>query len=193
MKALIILSVMVTTLTFAACNSNNSNETATKTGTTGTKASESIGVAKTGTVNDILNGYLALKNALASDNANEAAGAAVAIAESLDKLNDTTLNPEQKQTYDKLKADIKDNAEHIKGSAAEIAHQREHFDILSAEIIALVDAVGTSQTLYKAYCPMYNNKNGAYWLSETKEVKNPYYGKEMLTCGEVREEIKPRS
>jgi hypothetical protein len=38
---------------------------------------------------------------------------------------------------------------------------------------------------------MYNDKKGAIWLSETKEIKNPYYGKKMLTCGNVKEEITP--
>lgn len=37
---------------------------------------------------------------------------------------------------------------------------------------------------------MYNNDKGAYWLAETKEVKNPYFGQKMLTCGEVQEELK---
>jgi len=30
---------------------------------------------------------------------------------------------------------------------------------------------------------------GAYWLSATKEIKNPYYGDAMLTCGETKEVI----
>jgi hypothetical protein len=37
---------------------------------------------------------------------------------------------------------------------------------------------------------MYNNGKGASWLSETKEVKNPYMGKSMPTCGTLKEEIK---
>ena len=37
---------------------------------------------------------------------------------------------------------------------------------------------------------MYNNNKGAIWLSSTKEVKNPYLGKAMSTCGEVQEELK---
>jgi hypothetical protein len=30
----------------------------------------------------------------------------------------------------------------------------------------------------------------AYWLSQTDKVANPYYGKEMDECGEVKETIK---
>jgi hypothetical protein len=37
---------------------------------------------------------------------------------------------------------------------------------------------------------MYNNNKGAIWLSETKEIKNPYLGKDMDTCGSAKEELK---
>lgn len=33
------------------------------------------------------------------------------------------------------------------------------------------------------------NGKGAYWLSESEEIKNPYYGEVMLTCGETKEVI----
>jgi hypothetical protein len=37
---------------------------------------------------------------------------------------------------------------------------------------------------------MYNNNKGADWISEKKEISNPYLGKEMPTCGTVKEELK---
>jgi hypothetical protein len=37
---------------------------------------------------------------------------------------------------------------------------------------------------------MYNENKGAMWISEMKEVKNPYFGAKMLTCGTVEEVIK---
>jgi hypothetical protein len=36
---------------------------------------------------------------------------------------------------------------------------------------------------------MYNEGKDGYWISETKDVKNPYYGSEMLTCGRMVEAI----
>jgi Cu(I)/Ag(I) efflux system membrane fusion protein len=41
------------------------------------------------------------------------------------------------------------------------------------------------QKLYRVICPMAFNEQGAYWLSEFKEIKNPYFGKKMLSCGEI--------
>jgi len=31
--------------------------------------------------------------------------------------------------------------------------------------------------------------NGANWLSESKEISNPYLGQSMPTCGTVKEEL----
>jgi len=51
-------------------------------------------------------------------------------------------------------------------------------------------AFGGGQVLYKDFCPMYNDGKGAFWLSETKKISNPYFGKSMSTCGVVKEEMK---
>jgi len=42
-----------------------------------------------------------------------------------------------------------------------------------------------SGAIYKQYCPMAFNGKGAYWLSDSKEVRNPYFGDQMLKCGVV--------
>jgi hypothetical protein len=44
-------------------------------------------------------------------------------------------------------------------------------------------------SVYVAYCPMANNNEGANWLSNDKEIKNPYFGDKMLRCGSVKETI----
>ncbi len=47
-----------------------------------------------------------------------------------------------------------------------------------------------SGAVYKQYCPMAFNGKGAYWLSNSNEVRNPYFGDQMLKCGVVEKEIK---
>ncbi len=42
-------------------------------------------------------------------------------------------------------------------------------------------------TAYYQFCPMANDSGGAYWISESKEIKNPYFGDKMLGCGETKE------
>ena len=194
MKTIVLSGIMVVTIGFISCsnNENSTESTSANKETTSQAAStnNTIEQAKSGTINDVVSGYLSLKNALTNDNANEAASAAKGINESLAKVNESALDADQKKVYDDVKDDIKEHAQHIADNSSKIDHQREHFDLLSRDMIDLVKAIGSSQTLYRDFCPMYNNKKGAYWLSETKEIKNPYYGKEMLKCGEVKEEIK---
>ena len=45
---------------------------------------------------------------------------------------------------------------------------------------------GSKQKLYQDFCPMANDGKGAIWISEVKEIKNPYYGAEMLSCGSLK-------
>jgi len=82
-----------------------------------------------------------------------------------------------------------EHAEHIAENGRKIDHQREHFEMLSKDIRDLTLIAGSDRTLYQAFCPMYNNKEGGVWLSASKEIKNPFFGNKMLKCGSVQQEI----
>jgi hypothetical protein len=195
MKIILLISVLAASVFYTACSNNSSSkESNTKNTDTSSQAANTNSKVQTneGTITDVIAGYLKLKDALTNDNGNDAASAAKEMGEALAKVNESVLTADQKKIYGDVKDDIKEHAEHIGANGSNIEHQREHFDMLSQDVIALVKAAGTSKTLYKDFCPMYNNKKGASWLSETKEIKNPYYGKEMPKCGEVKEEIKPK-
>lgn len=138
----------------------------------------------------IVEHYLRLKNAFVNDNTKDAATAGKELLDVMGKLDKSSLTGEQKKLYEDVEDDASEHAEHIGANAGNIEHQREHFDMLSKDFYDLVKAFGGGQILYKDYCPMYNDKKGAIWLSETKAIQNPYYGKKMLTCGSVKEEIK---
>lgn len=43
--------------------------------------------------------------------------------------------------------------------------------------------------VYLDYYPKYDGGKGGNWLSKEKGIKNPFYGKFMLTCGKVIEII----
>ena len=68
----------------------------------------------------------------------------------------------------------------------DINKQRQHFANLSNNMTILAKAVKlTADPIYKQYCPMKKTN----WLSNEKEIKNPYYGNAMLTCGNIAETI----
>ncbi len=72
-----------------------------------------------------------------------------------------------------------------------LENQRDHFVILNEHMVALaMNIEDPSNTIYVQKCPMANNNKGALWLSSTEDVRNPYYGDAMLTCGSVIEEIR---
>lgn len=66
--------------------------------------------------------------------------------------------------------------------------QRKAFSRLSEEMETIVRKNIKSGKVYKDYCPM-AFKEGAYWLSSIEDIRNPYYGARMLSCGKVEEVI----
>ena len=193
MMKTIVFSIATAAIVLSACgNSSNDTKEANKTADTATTATteSNNASAQNASVDEAVNAYLQLKNALTTDNGDGAASAGKQLHEAVLKLDNASFSADQKKVYDDVKDDIKEHAEHISTNAGKIAHQREHFDMLSKDMIDLVKVVKPSQTLYKDHCPMFNDNKGADWLSEVKDIKNPYYGKKMLECGEMKEEIK---
>lgn len=147
------------------------------------------GDQKTSKATAILDNYLQLKNALVADNSEAAATAGKTLFEDLGKFDQSSIVEAQKQEVIEIIDDAREHAEHISTNSGKMDHQREHFETLSKDVEDLIAITGTDRKLYQTFCPMYNNKKGAIWLSETKEIKNPYYGSKMMTCGTVQKEI----
>ena len=74
-------------------------------------------------------------------------------------------------------------------ASTEIKVQRAAFIQLSSAMINSVKAFGINTEIYNQFCPMANNDKGANWLSFEENIKNPYFGDAMLTCGSVEEII----
>lgn len=194
MKKFFIAAIAVAAIVFTACNSNNNSNT--KEASEDTTASMSnnkeaaMAPGDNAPMKDIVTGYLQIKNALANDNGNDAASGGKAMVAAMSQINTAAFTDAQRKTFNDMQDDLKENAEHIGENAGKIDHQREHFEMLSQDMYDLVRTFNAGENLYKDYCPMYNKGKGAFWISETKEIKNPYLGKKMPDCGEVKEEIK---
>ncbi len=196
----IILGFAIAAASLTACNNNNATDTKQAEVKIDTPAVSVIQKAPDTTITpasipfpakDIIAGYLQLKNALAKDNGKDAATAGNAIVATLATVDIKSLSAEQMKSYMDIADDLKEHAEHIGANAGKIEHQREHFVMLSKDIADLIKTFGNGgQTLYKDYYLMANYGKGAVWISELKEIKNPYQGSKMLTCGSVKETIK---
>lgn len=134
-------------------------------------------------IDGIVNNYLKLKNALVKDDSKGAANASKLVVSAINDLNANALDTKLKTTYNDFAKEAKIHAEEIVLSAGKIESQRTHFAMLSKGINDLLNTFGTKQKLFQDYCPMYDQGKSGYWISEMKEIKNPYYGSEMLTCG----------
>lgn len=76
-------------------------------------------------------------------------------------------------------------------STDDIETQRTAFSTLSDNLYKSIKAYGLgTATAYYDFCPMAFNDQGGYWLSDNKEIRNPYFGDKMLKCGSVTEELK---
>jgi len=119
--------------------------------------------------------YIQLKDALVASKADEAKKFGAQLQQSLSALSNGKKGAAE--------------AGKIAGTE-KLADQRKAFSLLSNEMKTLVKASKpASGTLYLEYCPMANNNEGAFWLSNEKEIKNPYFGDKMLKCGSVKETI----
>lgn len=139
-------------------------------------------------IETIVKDYLALKNALTADDGKVAADAGKQLLGTLNGVDIKMIPGNKYNDYTEIADNAKENAEHISANAEKIGHQREHFASLSKDIADLIELFGTKQKLYEDHCPMFNDGKGAIWISETKEIKNPYYGSKMITCGSVKKE-----
>jgi len=188
----ILFSITVSTLFVAACNNDSPKDQASEKPSSDSTVQAGIKdrAATTGTsIDGLLNDYMRVKNALTKDNDKDAAAAGNAMAKTFASFDKTSLTAEQAKMYNDIEEDAKEHAQHIGSNAGNIKHQREHFETLSQEMYELVKTFGAGQKVYYTNCPMYNDNKGANWLSETKEIRNPYLGQSMPTCGSVKEEL----
>ncbi len=76
-------------------------------------------------------------------------------------------------------------------SSENMEGQRKAFEKLSEAVYDMAKESGFGETtIYKQYCPMAFGNKGAFWLSDSEEIMNPYFGDKMLRCGKVTETIK---
>lgn len=166
--------------TFMACTGTVKKETAVTDSTATADQAAEVNDVKLADpkTESIYKGYISLKNSLVAGNATAAHQTALDLATSLkafEGCENTALI-----------------AEKIAGTE-DIKVQRKEFTALSSDVIALFKHADIQQgSIYVQHCPMANNGDGGDWLSSEKKISNPYYGKEMLTCGAVLEVIKAK-
>ncbi len=193
----------VASVGFTACDSStNQSASENHQGHEGASAKEAVavdvpdygqaGAPMKASLTEMYNHYLHLKDALVAAKADEAKGAAQGLLTALDKTDASALTGEQKTFFDQHAGMIRQHAGAIAGGS-DLEAQRGQLDMLSTGAYSLLKAFGANdQTLYYQHCPMANNDKGGNWISQTSEIKNPYFGDKMLKCGETKETLASR-
>ncbi|HYX07530.1 MAG TPA: DUF3347 domain-containing protein, partial [Bacteroidales bacterium] len=133
--------------------------------------------------------YIDMKNAFVASDAPKVAKAASTVKDKLGNVNMELLSGDAHQQWMKQLNVMKENISTITGSK-DIAVQRKAFASFSDAFYHSIKAFGLENTeAYYQFCPMANNNKGAYWVSDIKEIKNPYFGEAMISCGETRDTI----
>lgn len=191
-----IVAIAIITFTVMSCKDNNKEKNSTDgvhsemnhDNSDGHRDGEKKEMAMKGDDNSqaVLNDYFNLKNALVADDNAKAKTLGATLATTLGNLDVlSNFSDTQKAELKDIIEDAVEHAEHI--SESDIDHQREHFKLLSKDVTDMVAIIGTEIKLYEQFCPMYDG--GTAWLSTKEEIRNPYYGSKMLTCGKVNREI----
>jgi len=140
-------------------------------------------IAQQSDITALNNHYLGIKNALTIEDGKIASEQALLLLKSVNTING--LNASEQKNWLAQKNKLIAAADAI-SKTIDVAKQREQLNELSLAIYAVLKSIKVNtSTFYYQYCPM----KKVYWVSNEKEIKNPYYGKKMLTCGSVKETI----
>jgi hypothetical protein len=122
-------------------------------------------------VKSVLSHYLAIQTNLANDSVQGLEQHAKAIA--------TAVKGDAMKT---LPSGVAAQAETL-AQAKDLKAARAAFKPFSASLIKyLADKKAGKGVYHEVYCPMAD----ASWLQTGKAIRNPYFGKEMLDCGELK-------
>ncbi|MFO7890045.1 MAG: efflux RND transporter periplasmic adaptor subunit [bacterium] len=134
--------------------------------------------------------YFKIQTALKDDNFNQALDGLRQLGENLKKADQHVTGDNQK--WMEYKSGLKEILQHIDHFQS-LAKVRKAFADISIQIINVQKQFGHTEkkTYYEIFCPMAFDNKGAYWLQSSEQINNPYFGAKMLSCGEIKSELKP--
>lgn len=188
-KFAFILNGLFLALSTQPVSANTPDHRNIKSSLTGTELEIVITAQQTNSMEKVYDQYFALKDALVRGDADQAAQFARTLMVELDAIQTDHSDPKKNALFITQRAEIKTAASAIAG-AKKISIQRTQFSALSDQMYALMKVFKPAYPVYLAHCPMFGDGHGANWISKENTIRNPYYGKRMMTCGKVKETLK---
>ena len=140
----------------------------------------------------LLKDYLALKSAMTRDDTARAMQQRRQLAERILSVNPESFTQKtarqrwhaHRDTLERLLTQLRN----VQG----LRRLRRVFVYISGQMVQIVEAFHPqNEPLYLQFCPMADDDKGAFWLSREEEIRNPYYGAQMLSCGNVEKALPP--
>ena len=141
-------------------------------------------------LNTLFDQYIALKDAFVQSDVKKAKQAAQVVNEALSKVDMNLLTGDARMQWMDISGTIINQIKLIE-SSGKLEDQRKAFSDFSDQFYKAIKTFGLmGKTAYYQFCPMAFDNKGAYWLSESKTILNPYFGEKMIDCGETKETLK---
>ena len=132
--------------------------------------------------------YLPLKDALVTSEGADASDKAEQLMEVIQEVDGSLVKQEALQAWTNDLKTLTISTQTIANSQS-LEQAREMFQPLSDQLYHSLKKFQVEVRGYRQYCPMAFDFKGAYWLSDSEQVINPYFGDEMLNCGNVEERL----
>ena len=138
---------------------------------------------------DVFDAYIPMKNAFVASDAEEIQKRAQLVRDNLQAVDMELLKGDAHMKWMGFLEVMNPEISAI-GNAADLSKQRIAFAKFNDAFYGALETFGLQHgTVYYQYCPMAIESKGAYWLSEIEEIRNPYFGDEMISCGETRDSL----
>jgi hypothetical protein len=151
-------------------------------------------------VSEVVTAYIALKDAFIDADTAKIRSQEKSFIAKIDSIKINELKKDTSGIFQSAQAqlgDIRSNGEAIISETA-ITEMRQDFRMVSENLFPLLKTIHyEGEKLYWQNCPMaFGEGKDASWISNTKEIYNPYLGKNhpeykgtMLHCGEIQDTI----
>ena len=141
----------------------------------------------------LLSSYYSLKDALVASDSAKANLAATQLLVNADSLKVNEIQGDStgviKETAGSFTSTIHSSAEALQKEST-LEEKRKEFEVISDALWSLTRTVKyDGAVVYYNHCPMAFDNKGAYWLSNSAKIENPYFGDKMLTCGSVEDSV----
>ncbi len=181
-------------LVFASCQNNHTSHAEEENEAVASTASKGITYSPvfTDSLRLVLNRYYDLKDAFVKSDTAGIRVTGLAMKEVVAVFSVKEVEAKDSLVYQAVQskpADLLRGLEEL-FKEKDLEKQRTSFEMISQAMYDLLQSLKPSGIhTYNQFCPMAFGDKGAYWLSAADSIMNPYFGKKMLHCGEVKEEL----